>query len=74
MAEKLKISGSRPHWEDAWSKVQVGDTVVASEPGFDPVSFEVKQRTGGDGFAPVQICGEGTMLYGAPWPLEILSH
>ena len=74
MAEKLKISGSHPHWEDAWSKVQVGDTVVASEPGFEPVSFEVTQRTGGDGFAPVQICGQSTMLYGAPWPLEILSH
>lgn len=73
MAEKLKISGNRSHWEDAWSKVRLGDTVIAAQPGFDPVKFVVTVRAGGDGYAPLQICGEGTLLYGAPWPLEIIA-
>lgn len=73
-AEKLKIEGNRSQWEQAWNDVRLGDTVLAAQPGFDVVKFEVIVRTGGDGFAPVQIAGEGTLLYGAPWPLQIVAR
>ena len=72
--EKLKIAGGRPQWEDAWSQVRLGDTVIAAQPGFPPVEFEVIARSGGDGFAPVQITGEGKPLFGYPWPLQIVAR
>lgn len=72
--EQLKIEGGRAQWEDAWNQVRLGDTVIVAQPGFPPVKFEVIVRSGGDGFAPVQITGEGKLLYGAPWPLQIVAR
>lgn len=71
--EKLKIEGNRSNWEDAWNAVRLGDTVIVAQPGFPPVEFEVIVRSGGDGFAPVQIAGEDSLLYGNPWPLQIVA-
>lgn len=71
-ARPLKIAGGRSDWDAAWRSVKLGDTVLAAQPGFSPVKFEVIVRAGGDGFAPLQIAGENTLLYGEPWPLQIL--
>lgn len=71
--EQLKIEGDRAQWERAWEQVRLGDTVIVAQPGFPPVKFEVIVRSGGDGFAPVQIAGEDSLLYGSPWPLKIVA-
>lgn len=70
--QMLKVEGGRPQWDAAWKQVKLGDNVIAAQPGSDAVKFEVIVRSGGDGFAPLQIAGEGTLLYGEPWPLQIL--
>lgn len=70
---RLQINGGAAEWDEAWRRVRLGDTVIASKPGVRPVQFDVAVRTGGDGFGPVQIAGEYTGLYTEPCALEIIK-